>query len=64
MEQSGLGKVSFRADGTLIIFNGLVRLALQPRYRLNATSRFSHEKGRRRRRGESGEERAESGRGG
>lgn len=44
-EQSGPGKVSFHANGTLIVFNGLVRLASKPRCHFSASLRFSGEKG-------------------
>lgn len=43
LEQSGLGKVSFRANGMLIIFNGLVRLALKLKCHFQASLRFSGE---------------------
>lgn len=61
MEQSGLGKVSIHANGTLIIFNGLVRLAHEPRCHFSASLLFSGEKGRR---GEGRKDRDGSGHGG
>lgn len=42
-----MGKVSFHANGTLITFNGLVRLTFKPRCHFSASLRFSGEQGKR-----------------